>query len=255
MGKNMKSRMSKILEILSSENKIEVTALSEELGVSQVTIRKDLDELERKGIIIREHGFAILHSTDDINGRIAYHYEEKKKIAEKAAELVDNGSTIIIENGSCCALLAEMIAESKKDVTIITNSAFIADYIRKKTNVQVVLLGGIYQHDSQVLVGPMIRQCIENFYVDLFFIGTDGYSYKNGFTNRDQMRAQAVKDMAIQAEKVIVLTESEKFLKQGIVPIGLENKIKTVITDSNINTDIVRELKKNGINVICANTE
>ena len=132
MGKNMKSRISKILEMLSNENKIEVTALSEALGVSQVTIRKDLDELERKGIIVREHGFAILHSIDDINGRIAYHYGEKKKIAEKAAELVNNGCTIIIENGSCCALLAETIAELKKDVTIITNSAFIADYIRKK---------------------------------------------------------------------------------------------------------------------------
>lgn len=83
----MKNRGNKILELLTKNNKIEVS-FAEELGVSQVTMRKDLDALESKGIIKREHGFALLCSTDDINGRIAYHYEEKRKIAQKAAELV-----------------------------------------------------------------------------------------------------------------------------------------------------------------------
>lgn len=75
----MKNRANKILELLifSPENKLEVVSLAEKLGVSQVTIRKDLDSLEAKGIIKREHGIALLCSTDDINGRIAYHYEEK----------------------------------------------------------------------------------------------------------------------------------------------------------------------------------
>ena len=77
----MKNRTNKILELLTQKNKIEVSQLSEQLGVSQVTVRKDLDELENKGIIKREHGFALLCSTDDINGRIAYHYEAKRKIA------------------------------------------------------------------------------------------------------------------------------------------------------------------------------
>lgn len=73
----------KILELLTKDNKIEVSHLAEELGVSQVTMRKDLDTLESKGVIKREHGFALLCSTDDINGRIAYHYEEKEKQRRK----------------------------------------------------------------------------------------------------------------------------------------------------------------------------
>ena len=105
----MKNRGNKILELLTKDNKIEVSHLAEELGVSQVTMRKDLDTLESKGVIKREHGFALLCSTDDINGRIAYHYEEKRKIAQKAAGLVSNGDTIMIENGSCCALLADTL--------------------------------------------------------------------------------------------------------------------------------------------------
>ena len=165
----MKNRGNKILELLTKDNKIEVSHLAEELGVSQVTMRKDLDTLESKGVIKREHGFALLCSTDDINGRIAYHYEEKRKIAQKAAGLVSNGDTIMIENGSCCALLADTLTATKKDLTIITNSAFIAEYIRGKSNFQIDLLGGIYQQDSQVMVGPMILQCVENFFRPLLY--------------------------------------------------------------------------------------
>lgn len=159
----MKNRGNKILELLTKDNKIEVSHLAEELGVSQVTMRKDLDTLESKGVIKREHGFALLCSTDDINGRIAYHYEEKRKIAQKATGLVSNGDTIMIENGSCCTLLADTLTATKKDLTIITNSAFIAEYIRGKSNFQINLLGGIYQQDSQVMVGPMILQCVGEF--------------------------------------------------------------------------------------------
>ena len=80
----MKNRTNKILELLTSEKKVEVSQLAEYLDVSQVTVRKDLDALEAKGIIKREHGYAVLCSADDINGRIAYHYEEKKKIELKS---------------------------------------------------------------------------------------------------------------------------------------------------------------------------
>ncbi len=245
----MTKRANKILELLTNENKMEVSLIAEKLGVSQVTVRKDLDDLEQKGIIIREHGFAVLRSIDDLNGRIAYHYEEKKKIAEKASLLVNNGDTLMIENGSCCALLAESLSILKKDLTIITNSAFIANYIRGRSNFQIILLGGIYQQETQVMVGPMIRQCAENFCVDQFFIGTDGYSLRTGFTNRDQMRAQAVRDMARQAESVIVLTESDKFAKHGIVPLNLKGKIQMVITDQMIDPKISAELAIQGITV------
>lgn len=250
MEYSMKNRENKILELLIQENKVEVSLLSEALGVSQVTIRKDLDALENRGIIKREHGFALLRSADDINGRIAYHYEEKRKIAQKAATLVNDGDTIMIESGSCCALLADEVTSAKKALTIITNSAFIANYIRGKSDFQIILLGGIYQQDSQVMVGPMIRQCAENFLVDLFFIGTDGYSSKGGFTNRDQMRAQAVRDMSRQAGQVIVLTESDKFFKHGIVPLNLNEPTTTVITDEHLPDAVKTELENKGIQVV-----
>ena len=246
----MKNRVNKILELLTQENKMEVTQLADLLQVSQVTIRKDLAQLEERGIIKREHGFALLCSIDDINGRIAYHYEEKKKIALRAAELVTDGDIIMIESGSCCALLADALTQLRKELTIITNSAFIAEYIRGKSAFQIVLLGGIYQQDAQVMVGPMVQQCAANFFVDYFFIGTDGYDGRIGFFNRDQMRAQAVRDMARQAEQVVVLTESHKFSKRGTVPLNLPHKVKLVITDNQLPEAPRQELARDNIQLI-----
>lgn len=242
----MKDRSNRILEILTEQNKVEVAELSRLIGVSQVTIRKDLDELEGRGIILREHGFALLRSSDDLNSRIAFHYEIKQRIAQKAIELVRDGETVMIESGSCCALLADAILTERQDVTIITNSAFIAGYIRSKAGAKVILLGGCYQNDSQVMVGPMVKQCAESFLVEKLFIGTDGYSAKGGFTNSDHMRAQAVRDMAPQAEQVIVLTESLKFSRRGVVPLLLPESVHQVITDSDIPEEAERELHDDG---------
>lgn len=245
----MNIRENKILEMLVERERIEVAKLSEELKVSQVTVRKDLDSLERTGIIRREHGFALLSSKNDIIGRLAYHHDIKQGIAETAALLVRDGETVMIESGSCCAILAQTLSSKKKALTIITNSAFIADNIRKFPGHEIILLGGTYQHDSQATVGPMVRVCAANFYVDKLFIGVDGFSEEIGFTNCDRARAQAVRDMAGQARQVIVLTDSEKFNTVGSVPLNIESKISTVITDNKLSYSTLDCLGRKNINV------
>lgn len=165
----MLARHTKILELITENKKMEVTKLSQLLSVSQVTIRKDLIQLENSGLIVREHGFATLNSSDDINNRLAYHYDIKQRIAKLAVESIEDGETVMIESGSCCALVALEIAQTKKDVTIITNSAFIADYIRKVAKIRIILLGGEYQNESQVMVGPITKKCVESFFVDKLY--------------------------------------------------------------------------------------
>lgn len=245
----MKKRETIILELLSKYGKMEVAALAENLGVSQVTVRKDLDALEERGILRREHGYAIFGGSDDINNRLAFHYEEKRLIAQEAAKLVSPGETVMIENGSSCALLAEEIAKTKPGTTIITNSAFIASYIRRINGAHVVLLGGDFQNDAQVMVGPILRVCVSQFFVDKLFVGTDGYSTKRGFTNNDHLRVQAVRDMAEHAEQVIVVTESVKFYQQSVVPMDLGDRIKKVVTDDLMPADKEAELVSQGISV------
>jgi DeoR/GlpR family transcriptional regulator of sugar metabolism len=226
-------RTSQILELLVKEKKLEVAELSAHLGVSQVTVRKDLDAMEAQGLITREHGFAVLSSTDDIKGRLAYHYEEKKKIALRAAELVKDGDTIMIESGSCCALLAAALAELRTGITIITNSAFIADYIRRSSDFQIVLLGGIYQQDAQVMVGPILRTCAESFYASKLFVGIDGF-HENGVMGNNLLRSEAARTMAEHAQEVIILTESSKFTRPGVVSLFPLEHIQAIYTDEQI---------------------
>ena len=248
----MSKRDSFILDIITSEKQVEVADLAARMGVSTVTMRKDLDALQERGLIVRAHGFATLANPNDVGGRLAYHYEEKRLIARRAAELVPDGATIMVESGSCCALLARELAETKTSVTIITNSAFIANYVRDAANVTVVLLGGTYQRDSQVMVGPLVRTCVQEFYVDSLFAGTDGWIDGVGFTNTDQMRAEAVRCMAEAASQVIVLTESEKFGHHSAVPLRLTGKKVTLVTDGGITDGARASVEHLGVDVICA---
>ena len=133
-------RLDEIVKLVSEFERIDVNTLSDRLKVSKVTIRKDLDKLETKGLLRREHGYAVLNSGDDLNVRLSFHYDTKRRIAQEAAKIVQDNETIMIESGSTCALLAEEICRTKKNVKIITNSYFIADYIKQTDSCKIILL-------------------------------------------------------------------------------------------------------------------
>jgi DeoR/GlpR family transcriptional regulator of sugar metabolism len=212
-----------------------------------VTARKDLDQLEAIGLIRREHGFALFGPIDDVGRRMAIHYELKRRIAKAAAASVEDGETVMIESGSCCALLAEELANTKEDVTIVTNSAFIANHLRPITTCKIILLGGIFQPKAQVMVGSITRKSAEVFFSDKFFIGTDGFINEYGFTGRDHIRAQTVRDMSEQAEEIIVLTESEKFSRRGVEGIARIEDVTMVYTDDGIPLEKETLLKEKGV--------
>lgn len=245
----MIDRHTKILGIVSKHSRVEVSKLAELLKVSKVTIRKDLNYLEEQGLINREHGYAVSGSGEDINSRLAYHYEVKGQIARDAAAGVKNGETVMIESGSCCARLADELSRNKRNITIVTNSAFIAGYIRRSPYAKIVLLGGDYQPESQVMVGPMTRKCASEFYVDKLFVGTDGFAETSGFTGNDYMRVETVRDLAKQAGHVAVLTDSSKFSHQGSVSLLKVPEVADVYTDDRIPSAAERFLIKSGVKV------
>ncbi|MCL2558209.1 MAG: DeoR/GlpR family DNA-binding transcription regulator [Treponema sp.] len=240
-------RQTKILEVLSKHGRAEVLALAELLRVSQVTIRKDLDILENRKLVRREHGYARLNNADDVGKRIAFNYDIKRRIAKAAAATVNEGETVMIESGSCCALLAEELAGAQKDVTIITNSVFIVNFIRNAARTKIILLGGYFQPESQVLVGPMTRQCSAIFFADKFFVGADGFIANSGFTGRDHMRSQTVMDMAENANQVSVLTDAEKFSRQGVMALLRLEKVTNVFTDDRIPAEAERQLLEKNV--------
>lgn len=241
------NRLEEILKLVSQFEKIDVNTLSEKLSVSKVTIRKDLDKLESKGLLHREHGYAVLNSGDDINVRLSFHYDTKRKIAVVAAKLVQDNETILIESGSTCALLAEEICRTKKNVKIVTNSYFIANYIRDYDSCKVILVGGEFQQDSQVTVGPLAKELIQNFRVRYAFIGTDGYDEVLGFTGKDMMRSEVVQAMSGVSEKVVILTDASKFTRKGTVRSFALSQVDQVVTDQGLFEEYREKLSKAGI--------
>ncbi|MDR2742809.1 MAG: DeoR/GlpR family DNA-binding transcription regulator [Treponema sp.] len=245
----MTERQNKILEALAACQRIEVSALADVLHVSQVTVRKDLDQLEGRGLIRREHGFALFGSIDDVGRRMAIHYEVKRRIAKAAAASVEDGETVMIESGSCCALLAEELVNTRQDITIVTNSAFIANHLRSIKTYRIILLGGEYQSEAQVMVGSITRKCARVFFSDKFFIGTDGFIDEYGFTGRDHIRAQTVRDMSEQAEEIIVLTESDKFFQRGIEGVVRVEDVAVLYTDDRIPPEKEALLNEKGVTI------
>ncbi|VDG20088.1 transcription regulator [Lactobacillus plantarum JDM1] [Lactiplantibacillus mudanjiangensis] len=248
----MNTRNEQLLQIVNQRKKIEVNELAALLHVSKVTIRKDLTLLEDQGLLQRQHGFAMINNPNDLKFRLAQNYDIKRQIAKVAAANVQDNETIMIESGSTCALMAAELAQAGKRVTIITISFFIANYVRDYPNISVNVLGGEYQPDSQVAVGPLTKAMLANFHTNKLFLGTDGFDTQFGFYSNDIMRADTVQAMVENAEQTIILTDSCKFQSKSTVRQLAFNQVDTVITDPQIPTNVQDLLQQNRINVTLA---
>lgn len=246
----MTGRQNRILEYVIENGRVEIAELAAMMAATEGAVRKDLDHLEHKGLLRREHGFALPAHEDNMASRLAYHREIKRTIAHRVADTVQDGETVMIESGSTCALLADELSRNHRGITIITNSAFIADYTRRNDGAKVVLLGGDYQPESQVCVGPLAHAGAASFYVNRLFIGIDGYTAEAGFTAKNHHRAETVRAMAGQANELVVMTESLKFPKQGAVRLVAASAVHTVYTDSRLPASIQTQLTGSGVRVV-----
>ncbi|UYI50276.1 DNA-binding transcriptional regulator YciT [Vibrio parahaemolyticus] len=243
----MNPRQNEILQLVNDRKRVQVTELSDVIGVSGVTIRQDLNFLEKEGYLKRVHGAAMALQSDDIDNRLEVRFDIKQALANKAADLVAPNETVLIEGGSANALLARTLAE-RGDVTIITPSAYIAHLIRN-TSANIILLGGVYQHQGESLVGPLTKLCIENIHFSTAFLGIDGFQPDTGFTSRDMMRAEIATTILDKNRRNIVLTDSSKFGQIFPSTIGRLEQISIVLTDNSAPKEDINYLKQNGITV------
>jgi DeoR/GlpR family transcriptional regulator of sugar metabolism len=242
-------RTVRILNFLAANNTAKISHLANLLDVSRATLRKDLDDLERRGIIRKTHGYASLEGADDTSKRMAFNHLIKRRIAKAAVQIVEEGETIMLESGSCCALFAEELALAEKKTTIITNSVYIANHVKKMQNIKIILLGGYFQAESQVLVGTITTNCSETFFVDKYFLGTNGFVHGQGFTGREHLRVETALKLSSRAKKIYVLTEAEKFNRRGTYNLIRLNKVTGVFTDDSIPKDAEVELLNNNVQI------
>jgi DeoR/GlpR family transcriptional regulator of sugar metabolism len=243
-------RQRTILSKLSEKEKITVNELIEILNVSGVTVRQDLDYLQKQGFIQRIHGGAVLQSEDEISHRLGINYEVKTAIAESAAKTIKRGETIFIEAGSANALLARMLS-GLMGLTVVTNNVFITRTL-KNSSINVILLGGIFQHQSECVVGALAQKGLEFINFSKAFLGVDGISPKDGVTCADMLRADVSSEVVRKSQEVIVLTDSAKIGKTAMSKVCDLKDIDCIVTDSGITDDMKAKFEECGVEVIIA---
>jgi len=247
----LNKRQNQILEILGRKDRASVNILAKLLGVSSVTIRQDLNYLEGEGLLKRVHGGAVLKDADDLSHRLGYHYDRKLQIAKKLSSHVCEGETILIESGSVNLLLARELLKEKK-VTILTTNVYLARQFRNNEQAQIIILGGIYQHDSETLVGKMTRACIDQIDVNKAFIGIDGYTAGAGFTSRDLLRAEISTYIISKARDVFIVTDSSKFGKTELSTICYPSQVNHIATNADLGREYQDEFREAGVDLILA---
>jgi len=250
------SRRKEILHMLSDKGEVFVEALSEKFGVSEVTIRNDLDQLEQKNMLLRARGGAIkLETGVAIDQRVAdknrINFPEKSRIGKVAAQLVTESDTIIIDSGSTTAEMVRALADFQ-DLTVITNALNIANQLIVRPNINVIIPGGYLRKNSLSLVGPLAEKSLRNFNVDKAFLGVDGFDTKNGIYTPNVEEARLNEIMIEISREVILLADSSKFSKRSFAFICTIAQIDKVITDSGIKADDKQRLVDAGVEVVIA---
>ncbi|MBV9963709.1 MAG: DeoR/GlpR transcriptional regulator [Parafilimonas sp.] len=251
------SRRKKILEHVKEKGEVLVGKLSKEFKVSEVTIRNDLEYLERKNLLLRARGGAI-HTENHvgIDQRITeknkLHAIEKSAIGKAAASLINDGDTIIIDSGTTTAEIVKHLG-SIKYLNIITNALNIANLLMAYPNINVIIPGGYLRQNAMSLVGPLAEKNLRNFFVDKVFLSTDGFDTKQGIFTPNIDEAHLNEIMIDITKEVILVTDSSKFKRKSLAFIcGLE-KIKKIVTDKNIPADDKKRLEDAGVEVLIAN--
>lgn len=236
-ARNTLTRRSEILELLKKQDNISVQELSDMYGVSEVSIRNDLAHLENKGLLIRTRGGAINKQPKSfdlsLNQRLKKYYKEKQNIGKRAVEYIKEGDTIVMDSGSTTLRIAENLGKFKQ-IKLITNSLPIAEQVADYKGVEVIIPGGVLRPEMRSLIGPMAERNLVNYFCDIAFLAVDGIDCDSGISTPVLYEATFSRTMIDISKKVIVVSDSSKFLRRSFVKIASLDKIHVVITDKGI---------------------
>ncbi len=238
-----------ILDKLQKKESVNVNDLSNAFDVSKETIRRDLEKLQNKNLLKKIHGGAVpINKKEELsfNIRRKQNTKEKKEIALKALEHIQEGDTIFLDISSTAMFLARELREFK-DITVITNSAKIVTELANNKEITIISTGGILIPNSISFVGPHANAMVNNYFADKFFASCKGISAQYGATDSSDLEIEVKKNMVSKSSKVIILADYSKFKERGLSSFAEINEIDKIISDSSISKKIKDEFSKKSI--------
>jgi len=248
-----KSRTNEILMMLRRDGEVQVDQLCRMFGVTEMTIRRDLNSLAGEPNITRTHGGAIYEEAvltePSYESRIKRASETKLVIAKKALELISDDEIIFLDSGSTCFYLASLFPVKARN-TIITNSITTASEIIARNDIKVIVIGGELHRNTNATRGSLSEAYLSSFHFDVSFIGANAID-DNGMVYVANTSEIGIKKAAIEnAKNVYLLADSSKFGKTSLVAVGNAKKFSGIITDKNIDGSIYDKLKEKEVNII-----
>lgn len=248
-------RREKILELLKEDGSAKVIKLAKIFKVSEVTVRQDLEKLEKEGIVKREHGGAFLTSLENSIRSFTPlnqdNLDKKQVIARKSAELIEAGETIILDSGSTTTEIAKLLV-GRKNITVITNALNIALILGADPGIEVIVTGGEFKPPTISLTGQKAAAFFEDIHVDKLFLATAGISLRSGLTYPSLSDIVVKKAMIDAADITYLVADSTKIGKNSFASLGALSLIDYIITDASIDHKKAQVLRDHEIEIIIA---
>lgn len=250
---NIEQRREKILSLLNVKGRVRVSELSRIFGISEVTIRHDLTELEEANLLFRVHGGAEsthrAYYTLSLADRMKRNEQEKRAIAIRAASLIEEGDTVILDSGTTTLMVAQEIRQIK-GITVLTNSLLIARELSASTEANVIMLGGSLNPANLFVYGDDTYAQLEKYKADKMVMAVDGIGVQYGVTTYMYQEAEVSRRMSQRVNTVIVAADYTKIGREGFAKIGGIDIAHMLITNHNADKEEVEALRDRDIEVI-----
>ncbi|MEJ2709729.1 MAG: DeoR/GlpR family DNA-binding transcription regulator [Anaerolineales bacterium] len=232
---------------------VTVAELSQMLGVSDMTIRRDLAYLESQAVLRRVHGGAIAYQQEDVEKPFSYRSTQanpqKKVIGWLAAQMVSDHERIILDAGTTTLQVANNLT-CKSHITVITNNIPVAKELSQCPNITIVLLGGIVKHIEMCTVGDMVKKSLSLLAADKYFLSVTSFTIRMGAMETDMAETEIKQAMLRSAAETILVADSSKFDVTSLIQVAPLKDINKLITDDGLPVEAIQAIETQGVEVI-----
>lgn len=250
-------RHRRILDLVKSRNTCTIDELREELGISGITLYRDLRKLDEDNLIRRVHGGVTLREPDPVPwrfpDRLSNHAPAKERIGEEAAKTVHDGAGIFIDASSTGYLFARALAvRDLSKLTLVTTSPGIPLLFETQPQIRTISTGGELHHSLNTYGGPIAMRVLEEMNFDTAFLSCAGFSVKHGATTDSPVLVEVLRGVTARARKIVLLMDSSKFSRLAMMTSLRTHEITRIITDDQVSPDQVKRVRDAGVEILIA---
>jgi DeoR/GlpR family transcriptional regulator of sugar metabolism len=248
-------RMRWVLELLETRDRVHVSELADEFSVSEVTVRQDLTELARQGLVVRVRGGVRVlqrgQSELAFDVRLRLQEDEKRAIARAAAAMVGDGEAVALDSSTTAYYLALELRQ-KRELVVVTNGLLIAAALADSPGVSVLVTGGMLRLPAMSVVGDLGTDVLRDTLIDKGFFGARGLSLERGLMDLNPEEVRVKQELAGACEHVIGIFDHTKWRRRALLSFVHSERVDAIVTDSGAPAELVEPWRERGVEVVTA---